>query len=362
MPYTFTATLAGTQYVEQNFRKFCSGADHRIRLEFEPGNPFDPNAVKVFGGREELFIGYLDRDSAKRIHRLKSKHPTAEAIFEGGVCYSLNVTLEVDPPAKKKALQTGVIIEDAVVIGCIVKPKIPAEKLQNISGELAVIPDKGSYSTVQMSSGQLLGMLDAKTAAVLERSETQIADCTVFDFSDGHLFVKITTDKHLLSDREWQQKRIVSIFQKMPQYLGAHFGGDFDMPTENQFQYGIALGIDMRNQTFHSVSKAIDKAKKRGVKPQDTLDDWELEELYRYLSRSSNQRYAFLDNLDKSIWKSGKPISTVEMSSKLTADTQPAQALETLQKIPTSTQNSLRKKLIWIGIIILLILLFRMFK
>ena len=109
MPYTFTATLAGSHHVEKNYRKFCSGADHGIRLEFEPQNPVDPKAVKVLGGRDRLFIGYLDRDSAARIHRLRSKHPTAEAVFSGGECYMLNVTLEVDPPAKKKALQQLVI-------------------------------------------------------------------------------------------------------------------------------------------------------------------------------------------------------------------------------------------------------------
>ena len=294
MPYTFVATLAGTQYVEKNYQKFCSGPDHSLRLEFEPQNPFDPNAVKVLGGAKGLFIGYLDRGSAARVHRLKSKQPTAEAIFEGGVCNFLSVTLEVDPPAKKKTVQTGVIVGDTIVIGCVVKPKIPTENLQNISGELAIIPDKGAYSIRQMASGELIGMLDAKTAALLERSETEIAACTVFDFSDGHLFVKITATKHLLSDHEWQQKRIAALFRKMPQYLGAHFDND-DMPTENQFRYGLALGIDMRNQTFKNVSKAIDKAQKKGVKPQDPLDYWELEELYRYLSRSSNQRYAFLD-------------------------------------------------------------------
>ena len=152
MPYTFTATLAGSHHVEKNYRKFCSGADHGIRLEFEPQNPVDPKAVKVLGGRDRLFIGYLDRDSAARIHRLRSKHPTAEAVFSGGECYMLNVTLEVDPPAKKKALQTGIVLNENTVIGCVVKTKIPAERLQSLSGELAIIPDGGVYSIRQTQS------------------------------------------------------------------------------------------------------------------------------------------------------------------------------------------------------------------
>ena len=102
MPHTFIATLAGSNYVEKNYRKFCSGTDHSIQLEFEPQNPHDSNAIKVLGSRNALFIGFLDRDSAAKIHRLKSRYPTAEAIFNGDECYTLKVTLEVDPPTKKK--------------------------------------------------------------------------------------------------------------------------------------------------------------------------------------------------------------------------------------------------------------------
>ena len=303
MSYTFTASLKGSEYVEQNYRKFCSGIDHRVRLEFEPDNPYDRNAVKVLGGPEELFIGYLDRDSAAKIRRMKSKHPQAEAVFSDGKnCYALNVTLEVDPPVRKKAPQTAVVVSENVIVGYLVKTKLPAEKLRDISGELAIIPEGGGYSVRQMHSGDLIGTLDAKTAAVLEHSEVPITQCAVFDFSEERLFVQITTDGRLLSDLEWQQKRIAGLFKKMPEYLGYQFGKD--PPTASQFSYGLALGIDMRNQTFQSISKAIDKAKALGIPARHTLEDWEEKELYRYLSRQSNQRYAFLDSINNSPWRS----------------------------------------------------------
>lgn len=295
MPYTFTASLAGTHHFEKSYRKFCSGSDHGVRLEFEPQNQFDANAVKVLGGVNELVIGYLDKKSAARIHRLKSKCPTAEAIFDNGECYMLNVTLEVDPPAKKKSLKTG-IIEGNTVVGCLVKTKIPDAELREISGELAIIPRDGKYSVCRVDTGDPIGILDSPTTAILERSEAEVVECTVLNFCDGHLFVKITADLPLLSDLEWQRQRIAALFKKKPEYLGCRFGDD--PPSERQFSYGLALGIDMRNQTFQGVSKAIDKAKKSGVSAHHGLSDWEEEELYRYLSRSSNQRYAFLEGAD----------------------------------------------------------------
>lgn len=313
MPYSFTATLVGTSYVEKNYRSFCSGMDHGIQLEFEPKNPSDHNAVKVLGGRNRIFIGYLDRESAARIHRLKSKHPTAEAIFSGSECYMLNVTLEVDAPAKKKALQTGIFIDENTVIGCVVKTKISPEQLQHLSGELAIIPEGDTYSIRTMDSGNQIGMLDSKTASILNKSETKITECFVSNFADDHLFVKITASSRLLSDLEWQRKMIIALFQKMPEYLGYHFGDN--PPTERQFSYGLALGIDMRKQTFQGVSKAIDKAKAKSIPARHTLTVWEEEELYRYLSRTSNQRYAFLDGLENSPWRSKERLRPVKTPS-----------------------------------------------
>ena len=304
MPHTFIATLAGSNYVEKNYRKFCSGTDHSIQLEFEPQNPHDSNAIKVLGSRNALFIGFLDRDSAAKIHRLKSRYPTAEAIFNGDECYTLKVTLEVDPPTKKKKPQTGIFINENTVIGYVVKSKIPPEQLCSLSGELAIIPGDGGFSVRKMETGEPIGMLDSKTAAILARSDVRITACAVHEFVDDHLFIKITADGRLLTDLEGQRKQIAALFQKMPEYLGYHFGDD--PPTENQFSYGLALGIDMRKQTFQGVSKAIDKAKANGIPAHHTLTDWEEEELYRYLSRSSNQRYAFLDGLDDSPWLSRK--------------------------------------------------------
>ena len=303
MSYSFLARLAGSNHVERNYRKFCTGRDHSVRLEFEPDNPVDPNAVKVLGGSSGLFIGYLDRDSAKKIARMKSKQLTAEAILENGECYMLTVTLEVTPRNRKKSPETGIILADNTVIGCVVKAAIPEEELKNISGELTAFPEGENFSIRQTESGNLIGMLDAQTAAILIRSEAGVSKCETFNFYEDHLFLKITATAHLLSDLEYQQKQIAALFQRLPQYYGAHFGDD--PPTENQFNYAFDLGVDMRDQTFQSTSNAIDRAKKNPNYLNDFSCD-EKAELYRYLSRTSNRRYAFLDEIENAPWKSKK--------------------------------------------------------
>ena len=290
MPYTFIAELKGSAYVGEDYRAFCLGEDHRIRLEFEPDNPYDRNAVKVLGGEDGRLIGRLDAASAARIHRLRSKRPTAEAIFtDRGECYQLRVTLEVDPP--KKTPPAGIIEEDNVVSGYVVRPAIPAEELRNVSGELQITT--GEDGRTIEKDGRAIGMLDGKTSGILDRSDAEIVECRVREFADDRLFVRITTAGHLVTDLEMQRKRIAELFEKMPGYYGCRYGDD--PPTENQFHYALALGIDMRDQTFASTSAAIDEAKRNKVVPCNPLEEWETEELYRYLTRANDRRYAFLD-------------------------------------------------------------------
>ena len=116
-----------------------------------------------------------------------------------------------------------------------------------------------------------------------------------------------------------EREVIVSLFRKMPEYLGHRYPECWDFPTEAQFIYALKFGIDMRCQTFKSTSAAIDKAKADGIPAHDMLTYQESAELYRYMCRSNNRRYNFLDDIPDSPWldpRRFKPVPPENMKNK----------------------------------------------
>ena len=116
-----------------------------------------------------------------------------------------------------------------------------------------------------------------------------------------------------------EREVIVSLFRKMPEYLGHRYPEGWDFPTEAQFAYALKLGIDMRWQTFKSVSYAIDKAKADGIVAHDILTFQESAELYRYMCRSNNRLYNFLEDIPDSPWldpRRLKPVPAENMKNK----------------------------------------------
>ena len=116
-----------------------------------------------------------------------------------------------------------------------------------------------------------------------------------------------------------EREVIVSLFRKMPEYLGHRYPEGWDFPTEAQFIYALKFGIDMRCQTFKSTSAAIDKAKADGIPTHDMLTYQESAELYRYMCRSNNRRYNFLDDIPDSPWldpRRFKPVPAENMKNK----------------------------------------------
>lgn len=116
-----------------------------------------------------------------------------------------------------------------------------------------------------------------------------------------------------------EREVIVSLFRKMPEYLGHRYPEGWNFPTEAQFIYALKFGIDMRCQTFKSTSAAIDKAKADGIPAHDMLTYQESAELYRYMCRSNNRRYNFLDDIPDSPWldpRRFKPVPAENMKNK----------------------------------------------
>lgn len=116
-----------------------------------------------------------------------------------------------------------------------------------------------------------------------------------------------------------EREIIVSLFNKVPEYLGNRYPDNFDAPTKAQFCYAVKFGIDMRWQTFQSTSAAIDDAKAKGITPYTNLTDAELFELYRYMCRGNNRRYSFLEDLPDSPWldpRRFKPVPPENMKNK----------------------------------------------
>jgi len=72
---TIVVEVAGIQHRKADAAAFCAYANraeglkepYGLRLEIDPNNSFDPNAIKVFGHAQgrEWHIGYVDAETAK---------------------------------------------------------------------------------------------------------------------------------------------------------------------------------------------------------------------------------------------------------------------------------------------------------
>jgi hypothetical protein len=85
--------VAGVQHRLSNVRAFASGRHHALRLEREPNNPHDPNAIKVIGIYKGWFfthrvhIGYVPAEIAEEIaerNLFSQIQPLLKNIWWGG--------------------------------------------------------------------------------------------------------------------------------------------------------------------------------------------------------------------------------------------------------------------------------------
>ena len=73
MRILFDTEVAGIQHRLENAAIFAGGRNHELRLEPEPRNPHDPNAIKVIGVYAGWFFthavhfGYVPADEAQTI-------------------------------------------------------------------------------------------------------------------------------------------------------------------------------------------------------------------------------------------------------------------------------------------------------
>ncbi|WP_396189724.1 HIRAN domain-containing protein [Flavobacterium sp.] len=67
--YNKSAQLVGIKYRKDDFLKFAHSDEQALEIELEPGNPKDPNAIKVIGTTKtgRYFIGYLPKEDARQI-------------------------------------------------------------------------------------------------------------------------------------------------------------------------------------------------------------------------------------------------------------------------------------------------------
>lgn len=65
--------VAGIHHLRDDAIAFIKGKDHRLEIDLEPKNQFDPNAIAVFGITKGFFglkrrkIGYIPAEIAKTI-------------------------------------------------------------------------------------------------------------------------------------------------------------------------------------------------------------------------------------------------------------------------------------------------------
>jgi hypothetical protein len=67
--YVANPSVAGISYRKQAALNFANSSNQRLRLEREPDNAHDPNAIKIIGVSQagEFLIGYVPREIAEQI-------------------------------------------------------------------------------------------------------------------------------------------------------------------------------------------------------------------------------------------------------------------------------------------------------
>lgn len=67
--YVKNVPLAGSNYRRKNKLAFAESSNHTLRLEPEPDNPKDPNAIQVIGdcADDDYVLGYLPKDMAAQV-------------------------------------------------------------------------------------------------------------------------------------------------------------------------------------------------------------------------------------------------------------------------------------------------------
>lgn len=80
--------VSGTSRRKKEVEEFIFGKKRQVRLEREPDNPHDHNAIQVYGSwmtpdgeREEEFLGYIEKDIAADIAKSAPNYPI-EAVID----------------------------------------------------------------------------------------------------------------------------------------------------------------------------------------------------------------------------------------------------------------------------------------
>jgi hypothetical protein len=68
-----SVNVVGERYRLDTLQDPCFAAGNEIRLEREPANPYDPNAIAVWNAARTLQAGYIPRDEAKRLAKKLDK-------------------------------------------------------------------------------------------------------------------------------------------------------------------------------------------------------------------------------------------------------------------------------------------------
>ena len=112
--------VAGIQFRIPAARAFAGGSDHALRLEREPGNRHDPNAIKVIAVskgwffRQARHIGYVAAEVARMIAKrgdFEQLEPRLKNIWWGGYVRDYIVVrfdiMAPDPPREIRPTKRG---------------------------------------------------------------------------------------------------------------------------------------------------------------------------------------------------------------------------------------------------------------
>lgn len=100
-------SVAGLRYRYDDALAFIHGSNREIILQREPNNPFDKNAIAVYGawsdasGRQTRQLGYLRREEAEKMTSLQLFGATLDAMYQPYKDKSIGIRVSVWIPASR---------------------------------------------------------------------------------------------------------------------------------------------------------------------------------------------------------------------------------------------------------------------
>ncbi|RST76175.1 hypothetical protein D4T97_005170 [Siminovitchia acidinfaciens] len=129
--------IAGIKKQERNALRVITSKSFAIRLEKEPNNPYDKNAIRVFGDCEvdeeetSFSLGYIPKDVAKKLAEFNKLKATVRVIYLPTSSKSIGLRLDIwSERAKRKKIEENPYDKNIEVPARAVDKNLKGEELE----------------------------------------------------------------------------------------------------------------------------------------------------------------------------------------------------------------------------------------